>query len=346
METSEKELIKDMLKDTLTKQIELKQPPQEEIKKVKERKVKTMFEAYLLNFFETLKDADSPDAFDKWAENKKVDDHKNNLCEFFQDTLSILQLNGVEYDKEKPASEFINKALFLVAERRCEEAGVVERVKKQINDKTAKENEPNLIDELDNKFTQEMYEEQLLREKQDVIKQVDNIEQNWDNYKDEIQKIQTDISKIKQTDLEQMSIKLNGIVDIGKDAWTLVLLGILSPYTPQVVINGLEQRNAIHTLLIGDISCLPKGTLVKTPKGFKPIEKVKNVVAYDFKENKLVNSSCVNIHTGMKKIIKIHTPQGILESSYNHLWYVKNGGGQIVTKLAKDLLTTDYLLVI
>ena len=94
----------------------------------------------------------------------------------------------------------------------------------------------------------------------------------------------------------------------------------------------------------GERSCFPKGTLIKTPQGIKPIEVVRKVIAYDFKNQKIVESKCQNINTGRQQIYKIYTEKGVIECTGNHLWYIKTHEGEIEIKETKDILETDSLL--
>ena len=98
--------------------------------------------------------------------------------------------------------------------------------------------------------------------------------------------------------------------------------------------------------VIGDASCIPKGTIIKTPEGLKPIEDVKRVLAYDFKTNQIKTSKCINIHAGNKKLIKIYTEKEVIECSYNHKWYVRSKEGNIVEKEAQYLTEDDELIEI
>ena len=59
----------------------------------------------------------------------------------------------------------------------------------------------------------------------------------------------------KESDLTQLSYKLNTFVDVGSENWKLLILNSVSPFTPKFLLNQLEiDRKAQHTLMIGDIS--------------------------------------------------------------------------------------------
>jgi len=98
--------------------------------------------------------------------------------------------------------------------------------------------------------------------------------------------------------------------------------------------------------IIGDIdTCLPLGTLIKTSQGLKPIEKVKEVLSYNLKEDKIESKKAVVHNTGKKQIIKIHTSKGILKCSLEHKWFILRNNKIDIIK-AKDLKETDYLLLV
>ena len=85
-------------------------------------------------------------------------------------------------------------------------------------------------------------------------------------------------------------------------------------------------------------SCLPKGTLILTPDGYKPIEQVKEVISVD--ENfKPVNIKTKLICTGKKQVWKINNS---IECSAEHKWFVyRDGITQVVQ--TKDLKSNDIL---
>ena len=85
-------------------------------------------------------------------------------------------------------------------------------------------------------------------------------------------------------------------------------------------------------------SCLPKGTLIQTPRGLEKIENVKEVNSVD-KNFKLINKKVKVIKTGIKKVFKINNE---IESSEEHKWFVYRNG---ITKViqTKDLKIGDIL---
>jgi len=91
--------------------------------------------------------------------------------------------------------------------------------------------------------------------------------------------------------------------------------------------------------------CLPKGTLIKTPNGDKAIEEIKEVLSYNFNTKKIEPSKAILTNVGLKKVIKIHLKDKIIECSPEHRWFVKNKNG-IELKETKDLNTSDNLILI
>lgn len=101
-----------------------------------------------------------------------------------------------------------------------------------------------------------------------------------------------------------------------------------------------EQANV---LMLGKKRCMPVGTLIRTPNGIKKIEDVKEVLSYNFKENKVEPKKAKVHSTGKKQIVKIHTSKGTFICSPEHKWIVIRNKS-IKTIETKDLKVTDYLL--
>jgi len=54
--------------------------------------------------------------------------------------------------------------------------------------------------------------------------------------------------------IEDLANALDRVVVLGCDVWRLILYGVLSPWAPRVLINGIPRRNVMHCLLVGDVS--------------------------------------------------------------------------------------------
>lgn len=98
-------------------------------------------------------------------------------------------------------------------------------------------------------------------------------------------------------------------------------------------------------IVVGARGCLPKGTLIKTPDGKIPIEKVKNVLSYNLNKNIVETKKVKVFNSGLKQVIRLHTKKGIIECSPEHKWIIVRNR-EIVTILTKDLRITDLLLEI
>jgi replicative DNA helicase Mcm len=87
--------------------------------------------------------------------------------------------------------------------------------------------------------------------------------------------------------------------------------------------------------------CLPKGTLIRTPDGLKPIEKANQVLCLDY-DGKLITHKSKIIKTGEQQLWKIN---GEIECSENHMWYVVRLG-KCRYLPTKNLYSRDILLMI
>lgn len=250
---TKEDLIKDMIEEELITTALSQLPTEKDIQKNRVIIPKTKYQELLVDFFNILKSADSPDSFDTYARSI-VKDKKlaNRFIDFLTKILTILHLHIEDInDKEK----FIARHLFKLAERKLEEnEATINIVEKLINEEVK---EGILVGE-------EIPEIDIKRLKDETIKdikeQVKNL--NFEDYKEKITQIENTIRRIKDTNLELLAKKLNDIVDIGYDAWVLQLLSCLSPYAPTLIINGVPQRKTIHSLLVGDIST-GKSTILK-----------------------------------------------------------------------------------
>ena len=116
----------------------------------------------------------------------------------------------------------------------------------------------------------------------------------------------------------------------------------------EVVVNKWIKESIIKSKIyatIGKRDCMPKGTLVKTPNGKIPIEKVKDVFSYNLSSNKIETKKAKVFNSGLKQVVRLHTKKGIIECSPEHKWIVVRDK-QIVTIKTKDLNIRDYLLVV
>jgi hypothetical protein len=96
------------------------------------------------------------------------------------------------------------------------------------------------------------------------------------------------------------------------------------------------------------LNCLPFYTEVKTNNGIKTMKNLNHeldlIASWNFKTQKMEYKKFRKEAAGLKKVIKIKTSIGYLESSPEHKWIVKTKDGRIIEKKAKDLSVNDVLL--
>ena len=98
-------------------------------------------------------------------------------------------------------------------------------------------------------------------------------------------------------------------------------------------------------LVLGARRCMPKGTLIRTPKGLEKIEEVNQVLSYNLNKNKVETKNAIVYPSGKKQVVRIKTSKGIIECSPNHKWIIIRNK-EIIETETKDLYTTDYLLLV
>jgi len=108
-----------------------------------------------------------------------------------------------------------------------------------------------------------------------------------------------------------------------------------------------ERRNLLFSGYAGTgkTYCMPKGTLIKTPNGLKPIEKIKEVLSYNFNKKKIESKKAQLSYAGKKQLCIIHTKKGWLKCSPEHKWFIIRDNKRQIIK-TKDLNTSDYLLYV
>ena len=124
--------------------------------------------------------------------------------------------------------------------------------------------------------------------------------------------------------------------------------------SPLELYNFLYDNSDGKVILIDDCEgiwenkCIPYYTKVKTENGRKKIYDLKvgdKVLSYNKDKGKTEYKRIINKATSIRKIVRIHTSLGVLESSEEHKWIVfKND--KLTEKKAKDLNTDDVLVKI
>jgi len=95
--------------------------------------------------------------------------------------------------------------------------------------------------------------------------------------------------------------------------------------------------------IMGETRCLPKDTLIKTPRGKEKIQDVTKVLSYNFETKKTEDKNCHVHNSGKKKEVIITTTEGILRCTSEHAWIIKRGD-EILTVTTDKLLLSDKLL--
>lgn len=233
MDKTEQEWLLNLIKDDISIR------PKQEKPKVK--LPNSQFQELVVDFYKTLKDAESPDAFDNFYDNCLKNYNKmSKFIEFLESIAKALQIIVEETNDKK---QKIQKLLFALTEKKLQECESTLKVVKE----TIESKYPNLIYEDYNEEKYEVeYEEMVEKTLNDIKEQ---LEQNKENFKEHIKRVET-----AKTDIEKIAEELNEIVYLGSDIWELLLYSSLSPYCPKIKINSLDTRPNLHLMLVGDIS--------------------------------------------------------------------------------------------
>ncbi len=219
-----------------------KRPLQEDV--VTTVKPKSKIQELLKIFYQKLKNAKSPDAFDKFYEEALKDYSQINRFSTFLVKLCDKISLKIEYPYWE--GEF-QKALFLITERRLEENDTLNVAKKIINKMY-----PNLVADIDVDVTAEGVNVEYDTYVAEQLEKIRKLVKNGDHtkFEDKIQKIR----KAEQTEIEHIASQLNRIVILGTETWELILYAVMSPYAPSININNLLERPNLHFLFVGDVS--------------------------------------------------------------------------------------------
>ena len=207
-------------------------------------KPKSKIQALLKEFYERLKTAKSPDAFDKFYEENLKDYPRISLFSNFIDELCkklSIEPNYPYFEKEW------QEILFKITERRLEEDDTMNVVYRFVNEKY-----PNLVAKVDMDVSAEglnkQYETYVAEEIEKIKEQLKNGDRK--EFEDKIQKIK----QAEKTEIEELASELNRIVILGRETWELILYAIMSPYAPPININNIMERPNLHFLFVGDVS--------------------------------------------------------------------------------------------
>ncbi|MCK4265966.1 MAG: minichromosome maintenance protein MCM, partial [Thermoplasmata archaeon] len=99
----------------------------------------------------------------------------------------------------------------------------------------------------------------------ELMKIENSVESNIEIYAPLLAKIK----RAKKTDFEKIALDLDRIVIFGPRNWELMLYSIMSPHAARMLINNLDYRANIHSMLAGDISTA-KSKILKVCKLISP----------------------------------------------------------------------------
>lgn len=207
-------------------------------------KPKSRIQEILQEFYEKLKKARSPDAFDQFYKERLEDYPRLSLfSDFINEVCKKLSIDAKYPYFEKEWQEI----LFKITERRLEENDTLRVIKEAINKKY-----PHLVADISVDVTAEgvksTYENFVAKEIGKIKKQLKKGDRK--KFQDKIQKIQ----KAEETEIEELASELNRIVILGRETWELILYAIMSPFAPKININNLLERANLHFLFVGDVS--------------------------------------------------------------------------------------------
>ena len=147
----------------------------------------------------------------------------------------------------------------------------------------------------------------------------------------------------KSWNIKKILVKCNSkFVEIAGDITEAYLYRLLFEHNGEVI-----WIRDVAKLLKGS-TCLPFYTKVMTNNGCKLIKDLKpdtdKVASWNFSKHIMEYKNFEKYATGMKQVVRIKTTEGIVESSPEHKWIVKDKNGKIREKKAKDLNIKDVLL--
>lgn len=248
------------LEALITKNIdEPKEWTTREIKDLKPAEPKSKIQAYLQDWYhellESVKDfqihtdgtEESPaeDMFADWYDDNDIENYSYSakLFDKFNKIAGGIHTSRVSgYGMKDEYQEVLRN----IAAKCLEEPEQIEKVADIINSEYK-----NLATPFLSTPTAEEIEAYEYRKYSDKIYNIKRkIESNIEEFQPELKKI----AAAKQTDIEELSEKLNRVIIFGPPLWEMVLYGLMSPNAPRMIINNLDYRASAHIMLAGDIS--------------------------------------------------------------------------------------------
>ncbi len=205
--------------------------------------------------------APEEDYFDGWYESEEIEkySHKYKLLQFLNTIARTIHSGevdsfaGTKQEFDQVLGGFVHK----VNENRealYDIAGVINQ------------SYPGLAGEFRSAPSMEELNE---RETDEYQKELQKIEESVESNIEEYAPLLAKIKRARKTDFEKIAMELDQIVIFGPRNWELVLYSIMSPHAPRLLINNLDYRANIHTLLAGDISTA-KSKILKIAKLISP----------------------------------------------------------------------------
>jgi len=184
------------------------------------------------------------DYFDKWYENNDIETYasKHKLMAALNSIASSVGQSGESGDDEDAFQRILAKLVTAVKDDPIDGIlGIADAINRKY---------PDLAIDLNVPSTDEINEQEQNRYAAELAKIGQRVESNIDEYKDLI----AEMASAAKTDFEELASTLNHVVIFGEALWELVLYSVVSPRAPRLLINSLDYRANLHTLLEGDIS--------------------------------------------------------------------------------------------
>ena len=201
------------------------------------------------------------DYFDGWYESEDIEKYsqKYKLLQFLNTIARAVHISesdsfaGTKQEFDKLLGGFVNRVL--------ESKDYLNVIAAVINQKY-----PGLAGDFRSAPSAEELSEMESEEYNNELMKIENsVESNIEIYAPLLAKIK----RAKKTDFEKIALDLDRIVIFGPRNWELMLYSIMSPHAARMLINNLDYRANIHSMLAGDISTA-KSKILKVCKLISP----------------------------------------------------------------------------
>ena len=201
------------------------------------------------------------DYFDGWYESEEIEEYsqKYRLLQFLNTIARAVHNSesdsfaGTKQEFDKLLSGFVLKVL--------ESGDYLHVIAAVINERY-----PGLAGEFRSApSAEELSEIDAHEYNRELQKIAESVESNIEEYASELARIK----RAQKTSFEKIALDLDKIVIFGPRNWELMLYSIMSPHAPRLLINNLDYRANIHSLLAGDISTA-KSKILKILKLISP----------------------------------------------------------------------------